>query len=297
MRRCTSAPGMAHTQAQLLRGRGDLGQARGRFDAQLPKTRAIVRLPASKPGISRIGMDVVTSKERPGLIVADIDKSPFGKTPVAVHNCREQRQAVRSEEEKHASLTIQPGDRIRNIRAEAPDKSLKDLSAALGQEEFDGKKTMSNTAMLAELAAATSETSPRCVNLQVSRNLEDVLRPLINSGGLDASQKFSAPETNLTKPAAKVESPAKPPAPSTPLRESTPSISSRVLQQEGLRLASPCVFNMSDDELFSTPTKPPQRPSTTPSFRSEADPIPHVLLGKRVRPFEQPRGTSKDESS
>mmetsp|Transcript_63672 Transcript_63672/g.120546 ORF Transcript_63672/g.120546 Transcript_63672/m.120546 type:complete len:287 (+) Transcript_63672:56-916(+) len=263
MRRCASAPGM--TQADLLRGRGELGQARGRFDAQLPKVRPIVRHPTSKPSISRIGMDVVSGKEQSGLIVADIDKSTFGKTPVAKYNFSEQRQAVRSQEEEHASFAIQPGDRIRAIRAEDPDKSLSDLSCILeGKESFDGKKSMSQTAMLAELRQATSETSPRCVNLQVSRNLEDVLRPLINSGDLDSSQKFAAPETNLTKPTKATSS----------------STSSHG------RAASPSVFNMSDDELFSMPTRPsrlaPRASSRQSSARpTEADPLPHLVLGKR----------------
>jgi len=163
-----------------MRERGDLESGRGRFCVQIPKVRPIVRFKNDEPAFARIGMNVAKDHSKSGLVVLKADHGLQKKTPIAQLNKEEERQAARDESEVHASFAIRPGDRIREVHAEALDKSLKNFGQCHAEQEDEpgmDKKTMSASAMLAELNAATSETSPRVVNLSVSRNLENVLRP------------------------------------------------------------------------------------------------------------------------
>merc|ERR1719335_1897320 len=93
----------------------------------------------------------VGSKSR--LLVADVDINPRNRTPVAQWNAKEERQAHRGDYE-YCSLAIQPGDRI---------GAVNDMATA--------------TAMLSEIQYAMSDTSPKTINLKVSRDISDVMRP------------------------------------------------------------------------------------------------------------------------
>jgi len=179
-----------------MRERGDLEQGRGRFCVQLPKTRPIVRSRRDAPSFARIGMNVTKGNGNSGLVVLEADHGLQKKTPVAQLNREEERQAARDECEVHVSYAIRPGDRIREVHAEALDKTLKTLGQCHAEQDDEqgmDKKTMSASAMLAELNIATSETSPRVINLSVSRNLENVLvAPCIAPNG---SRPPSRPST------------------------------------------------------------------------------------------------------
>lgn len=212
-RRCSSSPaGMRRsaseanpTQAQLLRERGDLEQGRGRFCVQLPKVRPIVRSNKDEPNLSRIGMSLEQQPSTSGLVVLEADHGLKKKTPVAQFNKEEERQAERDECEIHVSYAIKPGDRIREVHAEDLTKTLKTLGTCHAEQPEEpgmDKKTMSASAMFAELNTATSETSPRVVNLAISRNLENVLRPC-------SVQRDSRPSSRAETP-RQTESPTKP---------------------------------------------------------------------------------------
>lgn len=154
------------SQAKLLRGRGDLRGKRGSFDVQLerPSPGAL----QAKCPFDRIGMDLrraevperspvaengeVTPATSKRLLVTSVDTNPRRKTPIARWNSEEERQAIRTDEESHRSLALLPGDRLRAV------------NGVTGQ-----------TAMLAELVDAMSSTSPREVNLNISRNISDVM--------------------------------------------------------------------------------------------------------------------------
>jgi hypothetical protein len=126
-----------------------------------------------------------------GLIVLEADHGLVKKTPVAQFNKEEQRQAMRDETEVHASYSIRPGDRICEVHAEALDKTLKTLGHCRAEQQEEDSKTMSASAMLYELNAATSETSPRVINLAISRNLDNVLQPCSSPHGSRPSSRAS----------------------------------------------------------------------------------------------------------
>jgi len=149
-RRSSSVP----SQAAFLRGRGDLGQARGTFQVQLIKPSPLARPMQNAPSLSRIGIDVERAKDTDRLVVSSVDFHPSHRTPVCEWNYREERQANRGEKEQHISLAILPGDRIREVN------------------DFG-----SQTVMLSELAKATDPQSPRNVSLLVSRDISNVLQP------------------------------------------------------------------------------------------------------------------------
>lgn len=140
------------SQAKLLHGRGDLRGKRGSFDVKLdrPSPGAL----QTECPFGRIGMHLRRSEVPERLLVAGVDTKPCRKTPVARWNTAEERQAVRTDQESHRSLALLPGDRLRAVNG------------------VNGE-----TGMLAELVEAMSSTSPREVNLAISRNIADVLVP------------------------------------------------------------------------------------------------------------------------
>eukprot|EP00439_Symbiodinium_sp_Y106_P065236 s1259_g10.t1 len=139
------------SQAGLMRMRGDLRGTSARFRVQLDKPSPATIY--SDP-ISRIGMEVKRHDSKARLIVNDVDENPRQRTPVAQWNTAEERQADRGDEEQHASLAIKPGDRI---------KAVNDHNSA--------------TLMLSELQEAAKPEEPRPVNLEVSRDISNVLAP------------------------------------------------------------------------------------------------------------------------
>jgi hypothetical protein len=158
-------------------------------------------------------MHVAQKTLKSGLFVLDVDKDLQNKTPVAQLNAEEKRQAERDENETHASFAIRPGDRIREICAEAPDQTLKNLAQSHTEQGFVSGGTMSATAMLTELTTATSETSPRVVNLSVSHNISDLLKPAETSiVSLDSSVPFppGSTQSNLTSKRASNKSKPRP---------------------------------------------------------------------------------------
>ncbi|CAE7679620.1 PTAC2 [Symbiodinium pilosum] len=145
--RASSVP----SQAGLMRMRGDLRGTSARFRVQLdkPSPATIYADP-----ISRIGMEVKRHDSKTRLVVHDVDENPRQRTPVAQWNTAEDRQADRGDEEQHASLAIKPGDRI---------KAVNDLNSA--------------TLMISELQEAAKPDEPKPVNLEVSRDISNVLAP------------------------------------------------------------------------------------------------------------------------
>jgi hypothetical protein len=117
------------------------------------------------------------------LEVVDIDVHPRLRTPVAQLNSHENRQAHRGEEEEHISRAILPGDRIRAVKLDRVDgfRGAATLEkAGVGREvvvEGDSCGTMSASKMLTELSNATSFTDPQEINLSLSRDVTNVLKP------------------------------------------------------------------------------------------------------------------------
>lgn len=151
-------PSSCPTQASLLRGRGELGPTRISFEAQLSKVSPNARPIRDAPVVAaRLGMGVLRAEQKERLLVSNVDSRPRNSTPVAQYNTREERNKDRGGGESHASMALVPGDRIRAVN-----------------------NALSQTGMLAEIAAAASDDNPKEVNLAVSRDLTDVLKPLQN---------------------------------------------------------------------------------------------------------------------
>jgi len=138
------------SQARFMKERGDLSKTSFSFQASLPAA-------APHSRAKGLGMDIVRAKSqsKASLLVADVDNDPRQATPVAEWNTREDRQAYRSEEERHVSLAIKPGDKICAVNGTSDDD--------LVMEEI--------------LAAAADLESPKPVELTLERTRSDVLGP------------------------------------------------------------------------------------------------------------------------
>lgn len=143
-------PSSCPSQAVLLRDRGDLCGKRASFKVELNEPTPLA-LQMDNP-LSRIGLDLRHAPAAQRLVVAEVDKNPRRKTPVGRYNLAEERRSNRDKDEKHANFALLPGDRLRSVN---------DVGGG--------------TAMLAELEGAVSVTTPKKVNLAISRNLTDVL--------------------------------------------------------------------------------------------------------------------------
>ncbi|CAJ1328938.1 unnamed protein product, partial [Effrenium voratum] len=139
------------SQALLMQQRGDLRGTSARFRVQLDKPSPVT---IHADPIARIGMEVKRDSSRSRLLIEDVDENPRQRTPIAQWNTAEERQADRGEEEKHCSMAIKPGDRI---------KAVNDLNSA--------------TLMLSELQEAAKPDDPRQLSLEVSRDISNVLAP------------------------------------------------------------------------------------------------------------------------
>lgn len=147
--RASSLP--CSSQADLLRGRGDLRGTSARFRVNLhAPSHAVI----SAEPLARMGMEVKRDPSNSRLVIEDVDNHPRQRTPVAQWNIAERRQADRGEGERHQNLAIKPGDRI---------KEVNDLNSA--------------TLMLGALEEAADGTEPQNVSLQVSRDISNVLAP------------------------------------------------------------------------------------------------------------------------
>merc|ERR1712061_445264 len=104
------------------------------------------------------------------------------------------------------------GDRIRQIRAQDDDTEVEQKD-----ESLDSGKTMSASAMFAELHAATKFESPRVVNLSVSRDLTGVMKLAAGTAGVESSTQYppGSTKSNLNDAKGPV-SPLPPRAPPTP---------------------------------------------------------------------------------
>lgn len=139
------------SQANLMHQRGDLRGTSARFKVQLDKPSPTT---IHADPLARLGLEVKRDSSRSRLVIEDIDMHPRQRTPVAQWNTAEERQADRGAEEKHCSLAMKPGDRI---------KAVNDLNSA--------------TLMLSELQEAAKPEEPKKVNLEVSRDISNVLSP------------------------------------------------------------------------------------------------------------------------
>lgn len=158
LRRPVSCP----SQARLLHSRGDLAGTRTSFNVPLAEPSPIVRpgelhrnaeAQFARGGLARTGLQLKRAQSGSRLVVTNIDRDWRRKTPAARWNHQEEQQAHRGEYE-YVSHAIQPGDRI---------KAVNDLNNATG--------------MLGELQNAGSYTLPKQVNLEISRDIADVLQP------------------------------------------------------------------------------------------------------------------------
>jgi len=139
------------SQAKLLHGRGDIKGKRASFDVKLPSA-GILAQQFTDP-CRRIGLDLRRDvPER--LLVAGVDTDPSQKTAVARWNCNEERKANRGDGERHASMALLPGDRL---------KAINDISGG--------------TAMFEELEQAMNATIPKEVSLAFSRDISGVWAP------------------------------------------------------------------------------------------------------------------------
>lgn len=174
------------SQAGLMRMRGDLRGTSARFRVQLDKPSPATIY--SDP-ISRIGMEVKRHDSNARLVVNDVDENPRQRTPVAQWNTAEERQADRGDEEQHASHAIKPGDRI---------KAVNNHNSA--------------TLMLSELQEAAKPEEPRPVNLEVSRDISNVLAPSPPKPKTSASVPALIPEggpSSMSRPPKPPRSPAR----------------------------------------------------------------------------------------
>lgn len=159
LRRPVSCP----SQARLLHTRGDLRGTRTHFKVRLAEPSPIVRpgelhckaeAQFAQGGCGRTGMELKRAPSGRRLLVTEVDKDWRRKTPAARWNYQEEQQAHRGDYE-YSSHAIHPGDRIRAVN---------DLSNATG--------------MLGALEDAGSYTIPKKLNLEISRDIADVLQPL-----------------------------------------------------------------------------------------------------------------------
>jgi hypothetical protein len=178
MRRPVSCP----SQARLLRNRGDLGCTRASFNVQLAEPSPIVRPGElhkdaepvfAQGGWGRTGLQLKRAQSSSRLVVTNVDKDWRRKTPAARWNHQEEQQAHRGDYE-YVSHAIQPGDRI---------KAVNDWGNATG--------------MLGELQNAGSYTLPKKVDLEISRDIADVLQP--QQGPSTCPQQATIPESNSPK--------------------------------------------------------------------------------------------------
>jgi len=139
------------SQARLLHGRGDIKGKRASFDVKLPSAGLLAQQFTTP--CQRIGLDLRRDiPER--LLVAGVDTDPSQKTAVARWNCKEERNSNRGDGERHVSMALLPGDRL---------KAINDVSGG--------------TAMFAELEEAMNATIPKDVSLAVSRDISGVWSP------------------------------------------------------------------------------------------------------------------------
>jgi len=159
LRRPVSCP----SQARLLHSRGDLRGTRSQFNVHLPEPSPIVRpgelhckaqATFAEGGWGRTGMQLKRAPSGSRLVVTEIDRDWRRKTPASRWNYQENQQAHRGDYE-YVSHAIQPGDRISVVN------------------EFGNA-----TGMLGELQNAGSYTIPKELNLEISRDVSDVLQPL-----------------------------------------------------------------------------------------------------------------------
>eukprot|EP00931_Biecheleriopsis_adriatica_P090977 TRINITY_DN64888_c0_g1_i1.p1 TRINITY_DN64888_c0_g1~~TRINITY_DN64888_c0_g1_i1.p1 ORF type:complete len:312 (+),score=52.25 TRINITY_DN64888_c0_g1_i1:47-937(+) len=240
--RASSCPSQAalQSQADLLRQRGDLRGTSARFQVQLTKpSPAIIH---AEP-ITRLGMEVKPHESRSRLVVEDVDRHPQQRTPVAQWNTSETRQAVRAEGERHQNLAIKPGDRI---------KAVNDQNSA--------------TLMLHELSEAADQADPKVVNLEVSRDISNVLAPSPQRpGSAGGGTPATIPESPATSRPATVNSPAagRPPRPP---RSPCPA---RLGDERGRNSGSPAPRLRSKDG-GSRASSPYQQPARTLAEQWEA---------------------------
>eukprot|EP00929_Paragymnodinium_shiwhaense_P074406 TRINITY_DN38075_c0_g1_i1.p1 TRINITY_DN38075_c0_g1~~TRINITY_DN38075_c0_g1_i1.p1 ORF type:complete len:356 (+),score=34.87 TRINITY_DN38075_c0_g1_i1:74-1141(+) len=253
------------SQAQLLRGRGDLCKGSFYFDAKLPKAGPCARPLRDAPTETRLGFDVRCIENDPlatrstdtpspcirrpasvprapsagplwegatgaALVVSEVDTRVQRCTPVADWNYTEDRHADRLKllGERRSSRSIHPGDRICAVNGKAGDEQ----------------------AMLAELQAASDLMSPKALELRVERPVDDILLPAAPLAG-----SCMAPPAHL---------PALPPRPRE--RVSSSGISTRA--------SSRCHSEVdveSDCELHSTPwSRPNARLPPLPRSRAHS---------------------------
>jgi len=163
--RASSCP----SQAKLLRSRGELHGKRAAFKVNLSKPCPLAL--QFENAFDRIGLDLRRGEVPGRLLVADVDKNPRRKTPVARWNTEEERNSKRGDGERQASFALLPGDRLRAIN------------------DVNGE-----TAMLTELVVSMSPSTPRAVDLCISRNIADVMEPSPNQA-LPATPSHSQPIT------------------------------------------------------------------------------------------------------
>lgn len=223
LRRRRSDASHCQTQAKLLAGRGDLHNARLSFQAQLPKPLPIDLPRRGRSVISRrVGMDVDFAEDSSRMHVAWTDNNPRQSTPVAKWNAQEDKLANRGEFEHHASKAIQPGDRIRSVNGRSASHMFAELEKASGT-----------------------------INLELSRNMADVLKP---TSPQEQQSGLSTPDNS--------SSAASTPEKQRPLTASlsTPEQRPRTASFFSMPEHRPRTASLSTPEKHRSSCRPPKRP-------------------------------------
>lgn len=263
--RASSVP--CSSQADLLRGRGDLRGTSARFSVNLhAPSHAVIK---AEP-LARMGMEVKRDPSNSRLVIEDVDNHPRQRTPVAQWNIAERRQADRGEGEHHQNLAIKPGDRI---------KAVNDLNSA--------------TLMLGALEDAASGAEPQNVSLQVSRDISNVLAPspprpassaVVSVPEMHAGQQDYPPGSRPTT----TNSPGGARPPRLPPRSPAKRISAGAVVSgkdgNSPMLRAPSPMRGRDGE--------PRSPSPTPSSASRSPASRHGRRATSTGPWERKMRTS-----
>lgn len=149
--RCSvSRTGVGDTQANLLRGRGDLSGAKLYFDVSLQSPIAATKNPLRGIGVQLLKGAPSDSRGSPQLSVKEVAEKYRGMSTSAGHwndECCKHHRAM---------CTLKPGDRVCSVNG-------------LPDSDYDG--------MLEELAHTTTPHGTHSMRLSVERELSHVLAP------------------------------------------------------------------------------------------------------------------------
>lgn len=145
------------TQAQLLKGRGDLRKARLCFQAKLSGTATVQKASC----MDRLGFGIEPSNHGHGLKVSTVaDEFKARDTPTVEYNIRQERR-------RQPLYKITPGDKIKAVNGSSatPVSMLKELVRASNSETTGGLRLVLERQLsdVLTLASPTKGRSGRCL--------------------------------------------------------------------------------------------------------------------------------------